>query len=131
MSAGPQRGTRGRRRFPPNKNRGFLNCPPKWMVQKNGKPSHKKWMILGGKKTHYFRKHPNIFVAFVGSFECFDVGLTISFLQLDFLFMSVPSLFPQLRCQEARGGPESGSNVTVPLECQSLPLRRGEFWVLA
>ena len=41
-------------------------------------------------------------MAFAGSFECFDVGLTISFLQLDFLFMSVPRLFPQLRCQEAR-----------------------------
>ena len=61
-------------------------------------------MILGGKTPPYFRKHPNIFVAFVGSFECFDVGLTVSFLQLDFLFMSVPRLFPQLRCQEARGG---------------------------
>ena len=35
--------------------------------------------------------------------------------------------FAQLRCQKPGGGP----SVIVPLACQSLPVRRVEFWVLA
>ena len=83
---------------------------PKMDGENNGKP-HKNGWFWGA--HHYFRKHPNIFVAFVGSFECFDVGLTISFLQLDFLFMSVPSLFPQLRCQK----PEGAQKVEAMSQC--------------
>ena len=57
-----------------------------------------------------------------------------------FLFKSVwfPRLVPRHICvaevSEATSngrGPESRSNVIVPSACQSLPVRRVEFWVLA
>ena len=112
------------RRFP--KKQG-LNCPPKWMVKIMENP-HKNGWFWGA--HHYFRKHPNIFVAFVGSFECFDVGLTISFCSWTFYLCQFLAFFHSWGAKKPEGA-ESGSNVTVPLECQSLPLRRVEFWVLA
>ena len=57
-----------------------------------------------------------------------------------FLFKSVwfPRLVPRHICvaevsedTSNEGGAESGSDVIVPLACQSLPVRRVEFWVPA
>ena len=68
---------------------GFF-LPPKWMVKIM--ENLIKMDDLGGKPP-YFRKHPNIFVVFVGSFECFDVGLTISFCSWTFYLCQFLAFF--------------------------------------
>ena len=78
---------------------------------------------------------------FVGSFECFDVGdyvfLKSTGLSIYVSVVSSACSTSQKSVPEVSeatsngGGAESGSNVIVPLACQSLPVRRVEFWVLA
>ena len=110
-----------------SKNRG-LNCPPKWMVKIMENPHKNGWFWGGPPLFSETSKYLCGFCRVVWMLWCgshylfFAAGLSIYVSSSPFSTAEVP---------EARGGPESGSNVTVPLECQSLPLRRVEFWVLA